>query len=332
MTDYKGIKCPVCDVPFKDNDDIVVCPICGAPYHRNCYNKEEHCIYEDEHASGKVWEAPKPPVAPDTSAEIKDNECPTCGLLNAHSALFCSRCGSSLTGEPHVHNNTGTGPNIPFEYRTFGGGIPIVFDSMGGVSPTEKLDDNVTFGDISKLVKQNTAYYMPVFRNQEKYKRNRFNFAAFLFSGPWMLYRKQYKRGAIITILMFSFYIAYIATSLFITTPTLIEAMKMAGLDALTYENLYKISAIMVENPNMFLRILPPFICNVCMFIIMLICGIKGNKWYKNYCVSTIKNIKATENPNDISSAIETKSGVNTAIAICMMISYMILSTMPSFF
>lgn len=27
--DYKGIKCPVCDKPFTENDDIVVCPVCG---------------------------------------------------------------------------------------------------------------------------------------------------------------------------------------------------------------------------------------------------------------------------------------------------------------
>ena len=32
--------------------------------------------------------------------------------------------------------------------------------------------------------------------------RNRFNFSAFLFSGGWMLYRKQYKIGSVITAVM----------------------------------------------------------------------------------------------------------------------------------
>ena len=98
--DYTGIKCPVCGVPFRSGDDIVVCPECGAPYHRACYQEKGQCIFEELHKAGKAWEPPAPPKAPDPSAEIKDRECPVCGTLNAHSALFCSVCGASLTGEP----------------------------------------------------------------------------------------------------------------------------------------------------------------------------------------------------------------------------------------
>ena len=56
----------------------------------------------------------------------------------------------------------------------------------------------------SKLVKQNTAYYMPVFRHIKHTGKNKFNFTAFLFSGPWMLFRKQYKYGTLVTVLMFA--------------------------------------------------------------------------------------------------------------------------------
>ena len=37
------------------------------------------------------------PDAPNTASELKDKECPNCGTLNAHSALFCNICGTSLT-------------------------------------------------------------------------------------------------------------------------------------------------------------------------------------------------------------------------------------------
>ena len=65
--DYKGIKCPVCDKPFTENDDIVVCPVCGAPYHRGCYKEKGACIFTDLHESGKTWAPPVPPDAPNTA-------------------------------------------------------------------------------------------------------------------------------------------------------------------------------------------------------------------------------------------------------------------------
>ena len=105
MADYTGIKCPVCDKPFQQGDDIVVCPQCGAPYHRECYQQEGKCKFDDLHAEGKTWQPPASPVNPDTSAEIKDQECPNCGKLNAHSALFCDQCGASLSGNPAQHQN-----------------------------------------------------------------------------------------------------------------------------------------------------------------------------------------------------------------------------------
>ena len=165
MLDYTGIKCPVCGVPFRSGDDIVVCPECGAPYHRACYQEKGACIFDDLHKEGKEWKPPAPPQAPDPRAEIKDQECPVCGTLNGHSALFCNRCGASLTGEPRQYNNTAVnqgGAQGPYGGATqqgsgygayppprtgFGGTVPpFAFDPMGGVSPAEVLDTGVSFG------------------------------------------------------------------------------------------------------------------------------------------------------------------------------------------
>ena len=41
------------------------------------------------------------------------------------------------------------------------------------------LDADITFGDASKLVKQNTAYYMPVFQYMKRTGKNKFNFFCF---------------------------------------------------------------------------------------------------------------------------------------------------------
>ena len=35
MANYTGVKCPVCNKRFTEDDDIVVCPVCGAPMTMN---------------------------------------------------------------------------------------------------------------------------------------------------------------------------------------------------------------------------------------------------------------------------------------------------------
>lgn len=95
--DYKGIKCPVCDKPFTENDDIVVCPSAvhrttEAAIRKRCDAFSQICM-----KAGKTWAPPVPPDAPNTASELKDKECPNCGTLNAHSALFAT----SAAAFPH---------------------------------------------------------------------------------------------------------------------------------------------------------------------------------------------------------------------------------------
>lgn len=348
MMDYTGIKCPVCEVPFQQGDDIVVCPECGAPYHRECYRKEGQCVFQEEHAQGKVWEAPAPPVAPNADAEIKDRECPNCGVLNAHSSLFCNRCGASLVGEPQRYVNTGAGPkegteDVPPPYPPvsgagpfpFGGfAPPMAFDPMGGVSPAEVLDEGVTFGDASKLVRQNTGYYMSVFRIIKNTKRNKFNFSAFLFSGPWMLYRKQYKWGSLVTVLIFALYLGYIFTNYLVASPTLYALMTQVGMDVTkgftpNSDQMAAITKLLMESPALYLKISLPLILLLCMLVVMIVVGIRANKMYMKHCVRTVREIKASPQASDIGIAMESKGGVNVGIAICLLVCYILIYNIP---
>ena len=357
MLDYTGIKCPVCGVPFRSGDDIVVCPECGAPYHRACYQEKGKCIFDDLHKEGKDWQPPAPPKAPDPRTEIKDQECPVCGTLNAHSALFCNRCGASLSGQPQQYRNSNTARNpensaynqeppppsgsfwgfggFTPPQTGFGGAVPpFAFDSMGGVSPAEVLDVNVTFGDASKLVKQNTAYYMPVFRYMKQTGRNKFSFMAFLFSGAWMLYRKQYKWGAIVTAIMFALYIGYLCSSVFVANPLLMDLMKQIGMDTtqLVYpsnEQMIAITQILMEDPKLYLYLFLPWLCLLGMLIVMIIIGIRGNKMYMRHCIRTVQQVKVSGNDGDPNMTLDSKGGVNTSIAICLFVCYMIVVNIP---
>ncbi|MGI6256147.1 MAG: RING finger protein [Acutalibacter sp.] len=331
MLDYTGIKCPVCGVPFRSGDDIVVCPECGAPYHRACYQEKGKCIFDDLHQEGKAWEPPAPPKAPDPSAEIKDQECPVCGTLNAHSALFCNRCGASLTGGPQQYRNTGYNNGQASPYNQV---PPFAFDPMGGVSPAEPLDAGVTFGDASKLVKQNTAYYMPVFRYIKQTGRNKFNFMAFLCSGAWMLYRKQYKSGAIVTGIMFLLYIGYLCLNLFVANPVLMDLMVQAGIDPAqttypTNDQIMAMSRVLMETPIYYLYLLLPMLCLAGMLAVMIVVGVRGNKMYLRHCVRTIQEVKGSAGDGDPSNTLDAKGGVNTSIAICIFVCYLIVVNIP---
>ena len=353
MLDYTGIKCPVCGVPFRSGDDIVVCPECGAPYHRACYQEKGECIFDDLHKEEKEWKPPAPPQAPDPRTEIKDQECPVCGTLNGHSALFCNRCGASLTGQPQQYQNTsqtkdrdtgaygqtppqaggGFGFNPP--RSGFGGTVPpFAYDPMGGVSPAEPLDAGVTFGDASKLVKQNTAYYMPVFRYMKTTGKNKFNFMAFLFSGAWMLYRKQYKYGAIVTVLMFALYIGYLCANIFVATPVMLDLMTQAGMDTsqLLYPNneqLMVMTQLLMEQPILYLYLCLPMVCLLAMLVVMIVTGVRGNKMYMRHCIRTVREVKAGGNDGDPNNTLDAKGGVNTSIAICLFVCYMIVVNIP---
>ncbi|MCI8385567.1 MAG: DUF2628 domain-containing protein [Acutalibacter sp.] len=343
MIDFIGLKCPVCGETFKEGDDIVVCPQCGAPYHRDCYTQAGQCIFDDLHQAGKDWAPPPPPKPPEASAEIKDRECPVCGYLNSHSALFCSRCGSSLLGEPKRYHNSpppeaAPGPRpVPPPYSPYGGPPrggyaqnPFVFDPMGGVNPADVLDAGVSYGDASKLVKQNTAYYMPVFRYMKQTRRNKFNFSAFLFSGAWMLYRKQYRYGAIVTGIMFLLYLLYLASSLFVATPVLMELMGQAGMDitkgfAPTNEQMIVISQMMAQEPGLYLKICLPMLCLLLMLAVMLFVGIRGNRMYMNHCVRTVRRVKAANLSDEPNMTLDAQGGVNVSVAVCMFVCYFLL-------
>lgn len=355
MADYTGIKCPVCDKPFQPGDDIVVCPQCGAPYHRECYQQEGKCKFDELHAEGKTWQPPASPVNPDTSAEIKDQECPNCGKLNAHSALFCDQCGASLSGNPAQHQNQNQNPTSqnpyagpqnpgnpfpggsPFPGGGMGGApMPFALDPMGGVAPTELIDD-VPAGEMAKLVQTNTAYYLPAFRNLKTYRKNRFNFCAFLFSGGWMLYRKQYKWGSLITALMFALFIGYTYISNVWTAPLLQQLYVEVGADpnAVTISNQQALAVfdLLKQDPHDMLIFLAPIAIMGVMFVIMVLVGLRGNRMYMNHCLKTIHKIRTEQLPDaEYNVQLQTQGNVNIPLSICLLICYLIVTWIPRIF
>lgn len=345
MYDYTGIKCPKCDIPFLKDDDIVVCPDCGAPFHRDCYNELGHCLFKDEHSEGKDWQPPSSPNPPNPDAEIKDKECSSCGTLNANSALFCNGCGKTLIGNPDEHKNRTNQDSYqqntsdPFDFQSAFGGMPFPLpDLMGGVNPTDTIEDDITYGDASKLVKQATPYYMQQFYRIKNIGKSRLNKAAFLCGGPWMLYRKMYKRGIFWTIIQFGLYLALQLSTIFFSNPALLKAAELAGVDVSSglqflSDDMYLIFDILLENKLLYLQFVLPVICFALLFVTMIICGITANKAYMKHCLKTLKSVKSQKLPVEAESSLITeKGGINMAIAVCMLICYFIMTNLPIHF
>ena len=366
--DYTGIKCPVCGVPFCEHDDIVVCPECGAPYHRTCYEQAGHCVFSDQHGTGEAWQPPKmdPPEAPDVRQEPKDRRCANCGRMNAHSALFCDDCGHSLSGNPAQYDNMPPRygpeqqrppyppqpPQTPPPYYTQNpwppagnpggypppsgnnmGQMPFPVDPMGGYQEDEPIEDGVTAGELAQVVQNNSVYYMPAFRSLKTFGRTRFHFCAFLFTGGWFLYRKQYKLGAILTALMFVLMIASSWLTLYIQ-PHLLEIFGNLGIDvtaSFTYEQQMQAYLQLLQEMPWVIPV--TFLLSALRIALMVFCGLKANKLYYQHCVSTVRRTKSdgSAESGEYKERLAAKGGVNVPIAVCMFVCFMIITNLPKF-
>lgn len=343
MIDYSGIPCPVCGEKFDALDDIVVCPECGAPYHRECYQKAGHCVFEDRHATGEAW---KPPVQhqEQTQAHQENSQrtkaCPRCSTKNFPDALFCDKCGLPLTSNtPPVNNPYGVPNGAPGQgFPGPMGGMPFVMDPMGGVPAEEPMNDEVTAGEVAKYVKVNTPYYMQVFKRLKDSNKGKFNFCAFLFTGGWLLYRKQYKYGVFITLLMFALIIGSTCVSVYLSYPILNQLATQAKVD-LSTANLYSlpVMAKLVEQIytltfGQLWILITPSLMDLARWVVMFFVGLRGNRMYWNHCLRTTAAIKKEAiNEEECTIKLQSAGGVNTAIALCLMVCYMIISMLPFF-
>jgi hypothetical protein len=120
--------------------------------------------------------------------------CSKCGTKNSKDAKFCSKCGTKLYLESgNLKNTTDDIKNMIINseiYKTF---TEVNYDEN-----TKADFDNEIMLD---FIQKNTEYYIPKFKEiQESKNPAKWNWASFLFSEWWFLYRKMYIIGLIILI------------------------------------------------------------------------------------------------------------------------------------
>lgn len=337
MNKYEGSRCPVCNIPFKGNDDIVVCPDCGAPHHRECYAKRGACAYADQHGAGFTWEDIRPKNEPGTGGgNVK--KCPRCDTPNPISSRFCSLCGTPLNGpkdenafdpfggQPGAGQGNGQGGS-PFgagpQGAPFGGMPPfgvMGYDPLGGVNKNEKIDEEKVT-DVATCVATRTDYYVPRFHKMSKEKKKAgWNWAAFLLGPYWMMFRKIYGVGSLFMI------VTVVASMLVAAFETVLFASAEANT---TYEQLMA-TALREENrPFLLLVLLIFFVLVVCH----LVMGIFGNYFYYRSTIARVKKTRAKAEeeemePQQYMLVLVSAGGVNMLLPVLLYVVQPLLSNM----
>lgn len=355
--DFYKYNCPVCNEQFKQGDDIVVCPECGTPHHRKCYEENGHCFYQDKHSEDFSFDDSQAENSDNNAEDNSDSKviCKVCGTSNDSTLFYCSHCGATLLKENNQNNSTNkTNSEVPPDFNGFpfgqspqNGGIPfIAFDPMAGFKADEKITEDVTAGEVSKFVGKNTNYFMRVFGSILRTNKSRFSFISALLPGAYMLYRKMYAVGIIIS----AIFIALLAGTLIIqTTPEFTDAYNiyMSNYsDILTNSyngaNVGDLFSGMTSTNLLYFSI--PAVLKAIRFCIILFCGFRTNRMYYKHCIKKITSIKkladsfdkAAENEaiatkSKINEQIECKGGVNLALSVVTVLVFLSIMYMPLF-
>ena len=317
MSIYTGCKCPVCQQPFQENDDIVVCPECGAPYHRSCYQKQGGCVFNDKHAPGFEW---KPDPAANEAASNGQGDpsrftdpqvnCPVCGAPNPGTGLFCENCGAplnrtALSGAPNpsqqsansgangfAYGPAAANPNDPFS--TFQNNF--VPDGLR-LSPNDELE-GIKASDWAAFLGKNSAYYLMNFKAMQATGRKiTACFSAFFFGPFYFFYRKMWSAAGVLLLL-----------NTILRIPVFLQIMMM--------EEHPLVSGLAPE-------FLAPFamICSVLNILFMFAQGMFALSFYKKDGARRIRKIlDQTPAEGDKAAALQKAGGTSTAALVISLI------------
>ncbi len=330
---YLNHRCDHCGKKFTEDDDVVVCPICGTPQHRECYEENNRCIHEEKHSENYEW-----------SAEENNNDgsvliCDRCGTENSADSFFCKHCSQPLTefarrnrqhystvsdGEPQNDEDDEDG-NEEFENLIKNSKIPFKFD-FANLTDKDEIADNVTLADAKQYVQKNTFFYSVIFRNLRMLNRSRFNFAACLFGGGWFIYRKQYRLGIVLTLIMGICLCGYI-----LTMPTSVSIYNQIYSSGVSSDAEFY-NVLMTDYADRMLYFIAPSVFKVIQYAVMFISGLTANRCYYNHVVRKVRQIKEQyHTKEEIAQHLQKSGGVDTLMGYILFIGYVILNILPSF-
>lgn len=317
---YLNQKCSHCEKIFTKDDDVVVCPICGTPQHRECYEENNRCINHDKHKEGYVWSAEDTTFSDSTSEFII---CNNCGTKNSNDSFFCKHCSASLSSQNNTSGDFNGYPNQDNQADPNFQGMPFVATTFK-INENDEIAPDVKLIEAQKYVKTNSLLFSLIFKRIHDHNKSRFNFAAFIFSGGWFLYRKQYLLGTILTVLFAIFTITY--NVLYTPVYDMLETYNIMVDNAISYEQLYVLS-----NEQLGMISLMGF-AYFFRFILMIVSGAIANRCYYKHVVKKVKLTKKKFTSDaEVKEHLSNKGGVNVILGYILFIAYILVSSIPFF-
>ena len=350
---YDNQPCRSCGEIMHENDDIVVCPVCATPQHRSCWMQNGHCINEELHSSGYVWEREKA----HTQSATFENEpvydtlpsgvCHICGSENPEEALHCGNCGA-LMSEEHSANENKTCQNCgkvndPDAIHCNQCGFPLNAGSGfystnpylagTGMSADEKIGE-YSADDISLFVRNSARRYLPKFKKIAEGKKFSFNWAAFIFSPHWFFYRKMYKPGIA--------FLAIFATASLVISGIFAEEIKnyanifydvtaqMESADSLTTEEYLALEKKLED--SMKEMAVPIAVQAGANIIFGLICALIANKLYYKKILDDMKLINDSVREENLRKMMITRRGGSSVMGFATsLLGYNVLIELLSY-
>lgn len=329
MTDYNNQPCAGCGKHFHEGNDIVVCPVCATPQHRECWQTEGHCVNESLHSPDFVWK-PRESVQLDDTAE-SNKKCHICGAENLSDALHCGNCGALLSGESEENSAKEKecrfcGEINPASNRLCSKcGAPLLFENnffqdniyMRGVdAPEDEALGSTTVGNAAYFIQNSAKRYIPKFRRIASGGKISFNWAAFLFAPWWFFFRKLYKAGAIILVLMTSItlmtynyqsQVAEVSQTMAGRFAEIQEQYKDVTDEKLLDEATEKLNAVYTEFVSQVKK--PLAVIAAVTFFEHLICGFIANLIYYKRMNQIIDKVKEANAPDEIKKSLIIRAG-----------------------
>ena len=207
-----------------------------------------------------------------------------------------------FSGEFFPGAQQGQQPNQPGGPLPYGGFQPMMIDPLGGVAPDEEIE-GVPAKDLALVVGQNSAYYLPRFREISKGNRRFFpNFTALIFNVPWMFFRRMIWPA-----------IAVLLVELALSIPSAWLVFRQ-----LTQANFSSDSV-----STQFETIL--YICSMAQFAFNFLVCIFANKFYMRQIVHVAKDIRSSCADDDGFAEQAKKRGGVKPIAIYIFIGLGVL-------
>ena len=312
---YKDQTCPVCNKAFQEGEDIVSCPICGAPHHRECWKLEGRCHFESTHGTEEQWTR-------ESKQKSDTKTCPHCGLSNVQTNTTCSQCGFpfALQDSRSSQDDKSNANPDSADYREFSPFRVIRQDSFCGI-PKDTTIEGYEIEDVAAVIGQNRAYYLPTFMKMTNDKKNtKWNWASFLLTPYWLLFRKNYVFAGIVL------FFEILQTALL----TYIERVKLGflfnGTDV-SVDTVYNgLQNILETNSPLSKYIYFIVILSLISLLIRIVFGFFGNYLYMHNCFNKIKKQKELY-PDNYKSKLHQIGGISFSLA-CL--GYLICYFIPA--